>query len=296
MAEKLEKAMPEPRLRKDREPFSAPLIHSKVLLDQDYGDYEVKLRQLENDPRYVIRKESLKDLVDEFLDLRTRRDDLSYRFDFLGGEASILKEEREIQMEAARRSVALWRELKDEYKIPVSVEFVIGGDRKGKPVFYSIVDKIEGERLPDVNPLGLHTAEREIILNEFESISESIIAYFIDKFRSGEPYFNDCMSLRQFMFGRRSSDEIPHIYLVDVDNYIADTKKGALVSLGLYVGELMLFANKFGGVRFEKPRRMAEDFLRSLNKSLSAHDKEDFKQPIYGLFDSLGLDAAELED
>lgn len=117
---------------------------------------------------------------------------------------------------------AIVKRLFDElstFNIKVPVEFAIGHDREKADIasLYVITDKIH----PAV-------IEKEFVAQKFDALYVSLVRYFGAKYVSGEYFLADIADDAQYIFGTRTADTVPDLYLVDTD---VNVQKGRQIVL-----------------------------------------------------------------
>ncbi len=186
--------MSNPEKTTGRTPFKDPLVESTI---SPRHKGKEKLFDLESHPDKIIRVETYEKLEERYK-----------------GKAK--------PFTMAVVGKAVFKELEQALHITVPVEFVVGyaekkKDGKEQKVVYEIVDKIQGENLvkaPPTPELALQVAELYARLAE----------YYLDKATKDELYIVDLHRASQYVYGTRSDDPTPQIYLVDTDLYIFSSK------------------------------------------------------------------------
>ncbi len=147
----------------------------------------------------------------------------------------------------------LYGELESDYGITAPVEFVVGKDVRGRNVVYGITDKIEGENLDKIKV----TSE---ITEEVEKLYAKIAQYYLDKLSKDEMYLADINNASQYVFGKRKSDELAKIYLIDTDLYIRDGKV-ALYNIVLWLVRHMSSVERKYNKKFNQARNIIGQLL-----------------------------------
>jgi hypothetical protein len=163
--------------------------------------------------------------------------------------------------------VRLLDQLQYEYGVRIPERAVYGeqGQEDGKTVFYSMVEKVDG--LPIVSS-KLSDEQIDDMFPQVDQTFASISKYLANIYKYGGAYLND-LKARQFVYGKTEKDEVPHVYLVDIDPYFSiydpDNPKwsGNTHFLGVY---LTTFCNEitYLEVTFEKEMLTTRSAMREL--------------------------------
>ena len=154
--------------------------------------YYSKIKELENRPDKVIRKEHV--IVDT-------------------------EENRKQTIERYNKSRKLFAELRDEYRLPiVPFEYVIAGSPKDAFI-YTVAEKIVGE-----NMAKMENIPPEVMV-QMDAIYTKLAQYWLDKYRSGGDYLFDIHNLQMIYgheYGINSAQNIP--FIIDLDPYFREWK------------------------------------------------------------------------
>lgn len=177
----------------------------------------------------------------------------------------------------------LYKELETEYGIPVSVDFLVGKDKEGNKVVYSITDKIEGKNLGDI--------DIEIsgeFITQVQKLYESIAKYFFDKLRQGGFYLSDINGSSQYVCGKKHGEQENKIHLIDTDIYINDSKVAIYTIVEWLTRHMNELEGKFN-IRFERAREYTDKFINNpLPEEISELDKEKIINNNIGIKKFLG--------
>jgi len=222
--------MERPRKSEAKTPFRSELLESTV--SPRHAGRE-KLFELEDHPDKIIRVETFEKLRE------------LYR-----GKAD------------PRTIVAvgkvLFKELEHSLNVTIPVEFVVGNaekkkDGKEQEVVYEIVDKIQGENLVKVSP----TPE---IAAQVSALYARLAEYYLAKATREELYLVDLHRASQYVYGTRSDDARPQLYLVDTDLYMYSSKVPLYKQVFDLAVEIEGLEGKFG-VTFVEARKVLKTFL-----------------------------------
>jgi hypothetical protein len=119
-------------------------------------------------------------------------------------------------MERALAISRLFAELEEKYGIPVPAHFFMGEDEEKRPTLFIMTEKVEGV---DFNELT--NEEKEGFRMEDEKTLRALLTYYKDKFNSGEEFLVDVGNTGQYMYGTLKGEDVPRLYLVDTDPYLA---------------------------------------------------------------------------
>jgi hypothetical protein len=167
-------------------PFGENLIKSGL---GETEEQQEKLLQLENNPEKIIRSIS-------FADLEKRH------FNRLNAE------------EIATISKRLYKELGEQYNIPVPVEFFIGKDNNDHNAIYSVTDRVHGNNLFHQDFTSPENIE---LIEKLDDLFVSLISYLRSKLNTNDYYLTDIYKDSQYVYGTTSKDSDPRIYLVDAE-------------------------------------------------------------------------------
>lgn len=236
-------------LRKNQTPFRERLMDGGV---SDIHEGRGKLNALENHPNKIIRIEGFHQLKERY------------------------KNKIEVY-ELVRIAKKLYEELETKYNIPTPVRFFIGKDATGKEVVYSVVDKIEGTNLGNVERSSEVAAQTEILYT-------SIAKYFFDKLQEGGYYLTDINSPRQYVYGRKSGEQEDKIYLVDTDVYLDNSQIGIYQTVDWLMRHLSGMEEDMNK-RFDAAREYLTQFV---NQPVSDKVRERVKTNINNVKNFLG--------
>ena len=159
----------------------------------------------------------------------------------------------------------LYKELQEKYGINVPADFFIGKDKKEKDVAYSVVDKIEGKHLGEVD-------KSEEISKKVEKLYTSVTKYFLDKSKEDGLYLWDICGPSQYVYGKKPGDREEEIYLVDTDIWLNNSKTGMYLVVYWLTRHMSGQENKIG-IQFNEARNNIKQFIEQpLPKNISATD------------------------
>ena len=249
----------------DAKEFSWPF---KELKDNDFCDYKHFIKQLADDPEVVIRRENY------FYDDNREKSRTQVP----------LKKKIEYHEEARRKLM----ELREKYGAQIPrFEYVVGhDDEHDAPALYTVTEKIHGNDLE--SSLGEMNGKRE--KEKLEALFLSLIAYARDIYGHGGKFFWDIFHAGQYKYGARRDEEEKHIYLVDIEPWMAEHgKRGENTrnSKKFYVAmsQLCAFissAENETGAKFETAREKFIEFMNDI--SPEDPDYEDYRnlRPYFG--------------
>jgi len=137
----------------------------------------------------------------------------------LKGNDSVLIRETKIEenqvldeLEASMRAgEKLFAEMKQKYGINViSMQIKREKNKLGKETIFTVVDKIEGQNLSEIETLPAESKD------ELEELYVSLGRYYYDAWKQKLKYWGDARN-DQFVYGSKSNEEGQHFYLTDVD-------------------------------------------------------------------------------
>ncbi len=231
-----------PKTNKNELPFSGKLIDSDVTeKNRGFG----KLNEVENNPNKIIR---IVRGYDEFVDNNKI-------------------------IELIRADKKLFKELETEYDILVPADFLIGKDKKGDKIAYSIVDRIHGKNLEKVD------RSNEVAV-QVEALFASVAKYFLDKFVKNSLYLCDIGNLEQYVYGRKNGEQEDKIYLVDTDLAVSNNRIDMYLVMSWLVRNISKMERDFG-TRFKEARKYVSQFVNQpLPEEADDSEKDDINQLI----------------
>jgi hypothetical protein len=158
----------------------------------------------------------------------------------------IIRSKKEFSAEKFHKAKKLFSELSENYGISTPLLKVLSPGAEGRAVV--AVQKIHGVPLADAV-----SGENEMLKSSIEGLCNGLMKYVLDKFERGGEYLSD-IRLKQFMWGKRRTDEHEKPYFVDRDPIIGvySQKKDMdailfIQTLPVDVGEMILFfESKYG--------------------------------------------------
>lgn len=167
----------------------------------------------------------------------------------------------------------LFKELEEKYGIPTPVDFLIGKNKEGDKVVYSIVDKIAGRNLEEVEP----SVE---VITKSDALYASVAKYFFDKSNEGGPYLCDINNPSQFVYGRKHGEQEDKVYLVDTDLYISNSRVGIYLVVN-WLTRHMSGVEKHLKTNFEKAREYINKFVEQpLSEELVNSERDEVNKNI----------------
>lgn len=113
--------------------------------------------------------------------------------------------------QSIREGEALFEKMRAEYGIKVvSMKSLRETNKEGSETIFTIVDKIEGQNLSEVELLPDEARE------DLESLYVSLGQHYLDAWKQGQPYWGDGRS-DQFVYGTKNREAEKHFYLTDID-------------------------------------------------------------------------------
>lgn len=220
-------------------------IPFRNLVDSDILE---RFSEIENNPNKVIRKESF--------------DELNERYN---NKIEII--------ELTKVAKRLFDELAGKYNILVAADFLIGKNKEGGKVVYSIVDKIDGGNLEEVE-LSTETATKA------EVLYASVAKYFFDKSHEGGLYLCDINNPSQYVYGRKNGEQEDKIYLIDTDIYISNSRAGMYLVVN-WLTRHMSGVEKHFKIKFEKAREYIRQFVEQpLPEEITDFEKDSANKNI----------------
>lgn len=231
----------EPKKENNQLPFNV-----KDLVDSHISEMHMeyhKFFELKNEPNKIIRVES----SDE---LKTKHNN---------------KLEIAELVEIASR---LYKELEEKYGIFVPTDFFVGKDKEGKDVVFSVVDKISGKHLGEVEKSKEAAAQ-------VESLYTSVAKYFLDKYKDGGLYLWDICGESQYIYGRKSNGNEDKIYLIDTDIWLNNSRTGMYLVV-YWLTRHMSGAERDFNTQFNEARNYIKQFIdQPLPKNISETDMKN---------------------
>lgn len=114
----------------------------------------------------------------------------------------------------------LFSELSSDYGINVPVQFVVASDENKIPSLYILTDRVNSS--PDDESSD---ATKSKMAAGMASIFSSLVAYFENKYASGEEFLCDIARIEQYAYGTRADSTVADWYLVDTDPYFTTHKE-----------------------------------------------------------------------
>lgn len=215
------------------------------LIDSDVSEM---FSEIENNPNKVIRAESF--------------GELNERYD---NKIEII--------ELTKIAKKLFNELEEKYGIFTPTDFLIGKNKEGDKVVYSIVEKIEGRNLEEAE---LSTE----VITKSETLYASVAKYFFDKSHEGGLYLCDINNPSQFVYGRKHGEQEDKVYLIDTDIYISNNRAGIYLVVN-WLTRHMSGVEKHFKTKFEKAREYISKFVeQSLPEEISSSEKDEANKNI----------------
>ncbi len=235
----------------DNQQENKPAQFKKCLIESDVSDGE-RLKEFENNPDMIIRKEPLWEFKKKFKDI-------------------------ENPIEAIKICKRLFDELKNEYEINMpDLQFVIGKDEKNEPCLYAFTSRITGKNIEDFSGElldELSKKEGEKFIEELNKLYFNLASYIQDKYQHGERFLNDIFINRQYVYGRKKGEKQNYIYLVDTDTYTSEDNKEMLYDIWKLNDEMIWMEQQFDGIEFKKARNKLQNFVKSVSReSLCGND------------------------
>lgn len=148
----------------------------------------------------------------------------------------------------------LYKEL-EGYGILIPVEFFIGNDEEGNDIAYSVVDKIEGKHLEEVE-------KNEEAIIKIEALYTAVAKYFFDKSNEGGLYLWDICGGSQYIYGKKVGDVEDKIYLIDTDIWLNNSKRSMYLVV-YWLTRHMSGAEINAGIKFMEARNYVDRFIGS---------------------------------
>lgn len=169
-------------------------------------------------------------------------------------------------------------------------KYVIGENEDGLPSIFTVIDKVEGENLFRIFYEDKISKEKEDLqpelLAEVRNLFNILIDYLVGSYKNGKSFLDDIGGLQQYVHGRLPGDSKSHIYLVDIDPFVADASFG--VDSSHYLSRLLFcMRNLVLGLNMFK-KRTGEDidsFRKQISKFLRDENIEEFNN--YGILQQL---------
>jgi hypothetical protein len=171
-----------------------------------------------------------------------------------------------------------FEELKNKYGIDTpKQESLIATSEKGLyqdgRVIYTVVNKIDGENLSDVD---LKEEEFEEWGVRFDELYSSLIQYLTDKHLSGERYLRDIFTNKQYMYGVEAGEDSEKdkkkIHLIDIEPRLSKIPKNEyekcdeeLACLVYVVNSIILLESKIGEVKLKNVKEKINNFFNILD-------------------------------
>lgn len=187
---------------------------------------------------------------------------------------SLNKKEREKILEKNvaefKEGVRDIRELSERYGIALpTFEFVLG-DRGGDKInIFTVIDKIDGESLQNVEKFPQEAKDK------LDNFYKSMAQYYFDKYKEGGNYFWDFRN-SQFIYGHKKGEKEDRVYMVDIEprsdkHGEQDHSFDILMRAGFVLTEALDAAKRFEkGAKFDKT---INTFKQNLNEISSKDDK-----------------------
>lgn len=175
----LEELVDDTRLQLGEALFGTPF--KETMQEAGYNARTVDIHKFESNPNVLVREHKMLD--DQTLN---------------GVVQSTIDGERE------------FAKLSEKYGVKVaSMRSVVGKNDDGKVTVFTIVDKIEGENLAEIESLPTQA------MDELDALYSSLGQHLHDAWKEDDLYWSDCNN-SQFTYGNKVGEEDAHFYLVDV--------------------------------------------------------------------------------
>lgn len=163
----------------------------------------------------------------------------------------------------------LFKELKINYEVGTPVRFFIGKNEDNKKVFYTRVDKIDGQDLNARESL-------DDIADKVQELYVDLSNYFIGKLRGEEFFLTDICNLSQYVYGKKLSktDCENQIYLVDADIYM-DNRAKSLLTVVYWLSRYLSAAEQKLRIRNSLARNNIENFIGEYEERFPKLDKKN---------------------
>ncbi|HMS22862.1 MAG TPA: hypothetical protein PKA38_03825 [Candidatus Levybacteria bacterium] len=195
----------------------------------------------------------------------------------------IIRSKRGFTNQEFQRAKNLYAELNKDYGISTPLLKVLSPGVDGRAVV--AVQKVQGILLEDAVGEGNDT-----LMPSVEGLCNGLMKYVLDKFERGGEYLSD-IRLRQFMWGKRRTDEQNKAYFVDKDPLVGtyDPRRPMdnmlfIQKLPIDVGEMILFFEaKFGKGKISA-RKEFQSFTHKLMQDTYIRDFASNHLPTYTKF------------
>ena len=210
----------------DKEPpFTADSLIESEISNNHKGSG--KLNELPENPDKIVRAESFEEIEKRF-----------------SGKLNIF--------ELAEITKKLFSELEEKYGISVPATFYIGADKRGNKVIYSVVDKISGKHLGEME--NSKEAKKQV-----SDLYSSVAEYFLDKSKEKGTYLWDTSAPSQYIYGTKPNEQKEKIYLVDTDARISNSPVDMYLAVEWLTRHMSGLEEKFGS-KFEEARKYVNQF------------------------------------
>ena len=179
-------------------------------------------------------------------------------------------------LELVEHAKVLYKELQLKYGIEAPAEFFCEQDIDGKQVVYSVVDKIEGKHLEDVEV----TSES---LEKVKDLYSSVAKYFLDKYKEGGLYLWDLNNQSQYIYGSKNNDELEKVYLIDTDIWLNNSMVGMFLVIEWLTRHMSEVEEHFS-TKFKEARNYINQFItQSLPEDTTPEQLEKINSNIMGI-------------
>lgn len=175
-------------MERNETPFRAPL---------EKTEYDENIKSLSSNPEKLVREYFIPILSKKSMDEQIKKFSKGKKF---------------------------FERLKNDYGIEsVKMNMVIGKDESGVRKMFTIVDKIEGENLENIQKIPVEAKEK------FETFYLGLIQHYKDVYEKGGNFWSDFTD-EQIMYGHKYNKDEDKIYVVDVCPYYRRCQKPSFIS------------------------------------------------------------------
>lgn len=118
-------------------------------------------------------------------------------------------------IESALKSINLLHQLRDKYRVKMSVDFVLGRKSGSDMTFiYSVADEISGT---NIDRETVNKNDVDNFLRDAAELYCSLVDYLAGSFTNKTDYLWDVFRNDQYIYGSKKDEDQKHLFLIDTD-------------------------------------------------------------------------------
>lgn len=165
------------------------------------------------------------------------------------------------------RGMNVFHKLESRYGVYVAgLDVVVGKNEKGRPKFFTVVDKVDGKNMWQLSRLS------DEAVAEFDKFCSAMAQYYFDVWKEGGDYWWDIFG-EQIVYGHKKGEENDEVYIVDLDpKYSTHAKdanaSGIINSVSCVIGILQQAEEKSENkIRLKMARTTIEHILDQISEN-----------------------------